>query len=53
MRLSKKPRQDVIEELEPKSSSWYYETKKRALLEFAEFYRDGALKKSNQNDIIS
>ncbi|HFF1858537.1 TPA: ArpU family transcriptional regulator, partial [Streptococcus pyogenes] len=23
---------------------WYYETKKRALLEFVEFYRDGALK---------
>ncbi|HFF7784059.1 TPA: ArpU family transcriptional regulator, partial [Streptococcus pyogenes] len=24
--------------------SWYYESKKRALLEFVEFYRDGALK---------
>ncbi|HFF7784033.1 TPA: ArpU family transcriptional regulator, partial [Streptococcus pyogenes] len=25
--------------------SWYYETKRRALLEFVEFYRDGVLKK--------
>ncbi|HGH7541705.1 TPA: ArpU family transcriptional regulator, partial [Streptococcus pyogenes] len=25
------------------SQSWYYETKKRALLEFVEKYRDGCL----------
>ncbi|HHJ7130696.1 TPA: ArpU family transcriptional regulator, partial [Streptococcus pyogenes] len=35
--------QDIMEELS-RSQSWYYETKKRALLEFVEFYRDGALK---------
>ncbi|HEQ3665406.1 TPA: ArpU family transcriptional regulator, partial [Streptococcus pyogenes] len=39
----KKPQQDIMEELK-RSQSWYYETKKRALLEFVEFYRDGALK---------
>ncbi|HHP5808797.1 TPA: ArpU family phage packaging/lysis transcriptional regulator [Streptococcus pyogenes] len=39
----KKPQQDIMEELN-RSQSWYYETKKRALLEFVEFYRDGALK---------
>lgn len=32
-----------MEELK-RSQSWYYETKKRALLEFVEFYRDGVLK---------
>ncbi|HEQ9730632.1 TPA: ArpU family transcriptional regulator, partial [Streptococcus pyogenes] len=26
-----------------RSQSWYYETKKRALLEFVEKYRDGCL----------
>ncbi|CCI63705.1 ArpU family phage encoded transcriptional regulator [Streptococcus dysgalactiae subsp. equisimilis AC-2713] len=40
----KKPLQDIIAELN-RSQSWYYETKKRALLEFVEFYRDGVLKK--------
>ncbi|MCB2847318.1 ArpU family transcriptional regulator [Streptococcus dysgalactiae subsp. dysgalactiae] len=40
----KKPQQDIIAELN-RSQSWYYETKKRALLEFVEFYRDGVLKK--------
>ncbi|HGI0649158.1 TPA: ArpU family phage packaging/lysis transcriptional regulator, partial [Streptococcus pyogenes] len=39
----KKPQQDIMEELN-RSQSWYYEIKKRALLEFVEFYRDGALK---------
>ncbi|HHK1444516.1 TPA: ArpU family phage packaging/lysis transcriptional regulator [Streptococcus pyogenes] len=39
----KKPQQDIIAELN-RSQSWYYESKKRALLEFVEFYRDGALK---------
>ncbi|MGO5954136.1 ArpU family phage packaging/lysis transcriptional regulator [Streptococcus pyogenes] len=39
----KKPQQDIMEELK-RSQSWYYETKKRALLEFVEFYRDGVLK---------
>ncbi|HGH9099032.1 TPA: ArpU family phage packaging/lysis transcriptional regulator, partial [Streptococcus pyogenes] len=38
-----KTQQDIMEELS-RSQSWYYETKKRALLEFVEFYRDGALK---------
>ncbi|HHJ7374292.1 TPA: ArpU family phage packaging/lysis transcriptional regulator, partial [Streptococcus pyogenes] len=38
-----KPQQDIMEELN-RSQSWYYEIKKRALLEFVEFYRDGALK---------
>ncbi|VGV99704.1 phage transcriptional regulator, ArpU family protein [Streptococcus pyogenes] len=38
-----KTQQDIMEELN-RSQSWYYETKKRALLEFVEFYRDGALK---------
>lgn len=42
----KKPQQDIIAELN-RSQSWYYETKKRALLEFVEFYRDGVLKKNN------
>ncbi|EPW79481.1 TPA: DUF1492 domain-containing protein [Streptococcus agalactiae] len=46
----KKPQQDIMEELN-RSQSWYYETKKRALLEFVEFYRDGVLKKSNKNII--
>ncbi|GEE07709.1 UNVERIFIED_CONTAM: ArpU family transcriptional regulator [Streptococcus canis] len=41
----KKPRQDIIAELN-RSQSWYYETKKRALLEFAKYYRGGVLKKS-------
>ncbi|QZT27188.1 ArpU family transcriptional regulator [Streptococcus dysgalactiae] len=40
----KKPQQDIIAELN-RSQSWYYEIKKRALLEFVEFYRDGVLKK--------
>ncbi|HEO6601175.1 TPA: ArpU family transcriptional regulator [Streptococcus agalactiae] len=40
----KKPQQDIIAELN-RSQSWYYETKKKALLEFVEFYRDGVLKK--------
>ncbi|MGN2341581.1 ArpU family phage packaging/lysis transcriptional regulator [Streptococcus dysgalactiae] len=40
----KKSHQDIIAELN-RSQSWYYETKKRALLEFVEFYRDGVLKK--------
>ncbi|AND04175.1 ArpU family phage packaging/lysis transcriptional regulator [Streptococcus pyogenes] len=40
-----KTQQDIMEELN-RSQSWYYETKKRALLEFVEFYRDGALKNS-------
>lgn len=40
----KKPQQDIIAELN-RSQSWYYEFKKRALLEFVEFYRDGVLKK--------
>ncbi|HER6851236.1 TPA: DUF1492 domain-containing protein, partial [Streptococcus pyogenes] len=40
----KKPQQDIIAELN-RSKSWYYETKRRALLEFVEFYRDGVLKK--------
>ncbi|HEP1405868.1 TPA: ArpU family phage packaging/lysis transcriptional regulator [Streptococcus pyogenes] len=39
----KKPQQDIIAELN-RSQSWYYETKKRALLEFSENYRGGALK---------
>ncbi|HER1267689.1 TPA: ArpU family transcriptional regulator [Streptococcus pyogenes] len=38
----KKPQQDIIAELN-RSQSWYYETKKRALLEFAKKYRDGCL----------
>ncbi|HEQ4786050.1 TPA: ArpU family phage packaging/lysis transcriptional regulator [Streptococcus pyogenes] len=38
-----KSQQDIMEELN-RSQSWYYETKKRALLEFVEFYRSGALK---------
>ncbi|HEP2451914.1 phage transcriptional regulator, ArpU family protein [Streptococcus pyogenes] len=38
-----KSQQDIMEELN-RSQSWYYETKKRALLEFVEFYRGGALK---------
>ncbi|HFX5539546.1 TPA: ArpU family phage packaging/lysis transcriptional regulator [Streptococcus pyogenes] len=42
----KKPQQDIMEELK-RSQSWYYETKKRALLEFVEFYRDGALKNND------
>lgn len=40
----KKPQQDIIEELN-RSQSWYYETKKRALLEFSRGYREGPLKK--------
>lgn len=40
----KKSQQDIIAELN-RSQSWYYETKKKALLEFVEFYRDGVLKK--------
>ncbi|HEL0613295.1 TPA: transcriptional regulator [Streptococcus equi subsp. zooepidemicus] len=39
----KKPQQDIIEELN-ESQSWYYKTKKRALLEFSEYYRGGVLK---------
>lgn len=39
----KKPQQDIMEELN-RSQSWYYETKKRALLEFSENYRGGVLK---------
>ncbi|SUO56486.1 phage protein [Streptococcus pyogenes] len=35
--------QEIMTKLN-RSESWYYETKKRALLEFVEFYRDGALK---------
>lgn len=38
----KKPRQDIIAELN-RSQSWYYETKKRALLEFVELYRESVL----------
>lgn len=38
----KKPQQDIIAELN-RSQSWYYETKKRALLEFSEHYRGGYL----------
>ncbi|HGH9690100.1 TPA: ArpU family phage packaging/lysis transcriptional regulator [Streptococcus pyogenes] len=38
----KKTQQDIMEELN-RSQSWYYETKKRALLEFVEKYRDGCL----------
>ncbi|HER4818673.1 TPA: ArpU family transcriptional regulator [Streptococcus pyogenes NGAS008] len=38
-----KTQQDIMEELN-RSQSWYYESKKRALLEFVEFYRDGTLK---------
>ncbi|HGI3796709.1 TPA: ArpU family phage packaging/lysis transcriptional regulator [Streptococcus agalactiae] len=38
----KKTQQDIIAELN-KSQSWYYETKKRALLEFAQSYRNGVL----------
>ncbi|BCK48687.1 ArpU family encoded transcriptional regulator [Streptococcus satellite phage Javan142] len=41
----KKPQQDIMEELN-RSQSWYYEIKKRALLEFAELYRDGVLKRN-------
>ncbi|HFH9523208.1 TPA: ArpU family transcriptional regulator, partial [Streptococcus pyogenes] len=37
-----KTQQDIMEELS-RSQSWYYETKKRALLEFVEKYRDGCL----------
>ncbi|QKG76793.1 hypothetical protein FMV2238Y02_00750 [Streptococcus canis] len=39
----KKPQQHIIAELN-RSQSWYYETKKRALLEFAKYYRGGVLK---------
>lgn len=39
----KKPQQDIIAELN-RSQSWYYETKKRALLEFVKKYRGGVLK---------
>ncbi|HEN7795772.1 TPA: ArpU family transcriptional regulator [Streptococcus agalactiae] len=42
----KKPQQDIIAELN-RSQSWYYEIKKRALLEFVELYRDGILNKIN------
>ncbi|HGI5963689.1 TPA: ArpU family phage packaging/lysis transcriptional regulator [Streptococcus agalactiae] len=38
----KKTQQDIIAELN-KSQSWYYETQKRALLEFAQSYRNGVL----------
>ncbi|HEO0996824.1 TPA: ArpU family phage packaging/lysis transcriptional regulator [Streptococcus agalactiae] len=38
----KKTQQDIIAELN-KSQSWYYETKKRALPEFAQSYRNGVL----------
>lgn len=38
----KKTQQDIIAELN-KSQSWYYETKKRALLEFVQSYRNGVL----------
>ncbi|VHC70166.1 phage transcriptional regulator, ArpU family protein [Streptococcus pyogenes] len=38
-----KTQQDIMEKLN-RSRSWYYESKKRALLEFVEFYRDGVLK---------
>ncbi|HHV3245095.1 TPA: ArpU family phage packaging/lysis transcriptional regulator [Streptococcus agalactiae] len=38
----KKTQQDIIAELN-KSQSWYYETKKRALLEFTQSYRNGVL----------
>ncbi|HFH7120478.1 TPA: ArpU family phage packaging/lysis transcriptional regulator [Streptococcus agalactiae] len=34
--------QEIMTKLN-RSESWYYETKKRALLEFAEHYRDGYL----------
>ncbi|MCC9749892.1 DUF1492 domain-containing protein, partial [Streptococcus agalactiae] len=36
--------QEIMTKLN-RSESWYYETKKRALLEFAEHYRDGILNK--------
>lgn len=39
----KKPQQNIMEEFN-KSQSWYYETKKRALLEFSENYRGGSVK---------
>lgn len=38
--------QEIMTKLN-RSESWYYETKKRALLEFAEHYRDGILNKIN------
>ncbi|WP_332059513.1 ArpU family phage packaging/lysis transcriptional regulator [Streptococcus canis] len=41
----KKTQKSIMEELN-RSQSWYYETKKRALLEFAKYYRGGVLKKS-------
>lgn len=38
--------QEIMTKLN-RSESWYYETKKRALLEFVELYRDGILNKIN------
>lgn len=38
--------QEIMTKLN-RSESWYYETKKRALLEFAKKYRDGILNKIN------
>ncbi|HEO3335997.1 TPA: DUF1492 domain-containing protein [Streptococcus agalactiae] len=38
--------QEIMTKLN-RSESWYYETKKRALHEFAEHYRDGILNKIN------
>lgn len=38
--------QEIMTKLN-RSESWYYETKKRALLEFAKYYRDGILNKIN------
>ncbi|HGI1798328.1 TPA: ArpU family phage packaging/lysis transcriptional regulator [Streptococcus agalactiae] len=38
--------QEIMTKLN-RSESWYYETKKRALLEFVEHYRDGILNKIN------
>ncbi|MGT2744922.1 ArpU family phage packaging/lysis transcriptional regulator [Streptococcus phocae subsp. phocae] len=34
--------QELVKKLN-RSESWYYETKKRALLEFVRYYRDGCL----------
>lgn len=38
--------QEIMTKLN-RSESWYYETKKRALVEFAKYYRDGILNKIN------
>ncbi|MGT2744536.1 ArpU family phage packaging/lysis transcriptional regulator [Streptococcus phocae subsp. phocae] len=38
--------QELVKKLNH-SESWYYETKKKALLEFARYYRDGELERIN------